>query len=152
MGLCNAGLKIIDELEASDERVKKLWDNATYLQTKFTEGGYCNWMEARILFFRSQKGMSSRKARKPLDLNRLCLGICRLRTERFIVVRQIPAFENSLEHRWRGRKVKHTEKITVSEFFYLNRPNKALCRCLHVLIMFIFTYEMSIYKIISSNL
>lgn len=40
MGLCNAGLKIIDELEASDERVKRLWDNAKYLQTKFTDNGY----------------------------------------------------------------------------------------------------------------
>ncbi len=40
MGLCYAGLKIIDELEKSDERVKKLWNNARYLQTKFTDNGY----------------------------------------------------------------------------------------------------------------
>lgn len=40
MGLCYAGLKIIDEMEKSDERVLKLWDNAKYLQDKFTSNGY----------------------------------------------------------------------------------------------------------------
>lgn len=40
MGLCYAGLKIIDELERTDERNKKLWENAKYLQGKFTSGGY----------------------------------------------------------------------------------------------------------------
>ncbi len=32
-------------------------------------------------------------------------------------IRLIPALENILEHRWRGRKVKDTEKVTVSECF-----------------------------------
>lgn len=40
MGLCYAGLKIIDELERSDERNQLLWKNAKYLQDKFTAGGY----------------------------------------------------------------------------------------------------------------
>ncbi|WOO87682.1 glycine C-acetyltransferase [Mollicutes bacterium LVI A0039] len=40
MGLCYAGLKIIDELERSDERNKILWENAKYLQEKFTNSGY----------------------------------------------------------------------------------------------------------------
>lgn len=40
MGLCYAGLKIIDELEKTDERNKQLWENAKYLQNKFVSGGY----------------------------------------------------------------------------------------------------------------
>lgn len=40
MGLCYAGLKIIDEMERTDERNKRLWDNAHYLQTKFKDNGY----------------------------------------------------------------------------------------------------------------
>ncbi len=40
MGLCNAGLKILDELERTDERNQKLWENAKYLQDKFTSNGY----------------------------------------------------------------------------------------------------------------
>lgn len=40
MGLCYAGLKIIDELERTDERNRQLWDNAKYLQNKFISGGY----------------------------------------------------------------------------------------------------------------
>ncbi len=40
MGLCSAGLKIIEEMDQSDERVTRLWENAKYLQDKFTNGGY----------------------------------------------------------------------------------------------------------------
>lgn len=40
MGLCYAGLKIIDELERTDQRNKQLWENAKYLQNKFVSGGY----------------------------------------------------------------------------------------------------------------
>lgn len=40
MGLCYAGLKIIDEMERTNERNTKLWENAKYLQDKFVNGGY----------------------------------------------------------------------------------------------------------------
>ncbi len=40
MGLCYAGLKILDEMERTDERNKKLWENAKYIQDKFTTNGY----------------------------------------------------------------------------------------------------------------
>lgn len=40
MGLCYAGIKIIEEMEKSSDRVEKLWENAKYLQDKFTENGY----------------------------------------------------------------------------------------------------------------
>lgn len=40
MGLCYAGLKIIDEMERTDERNKLLWENAKYLQEKFVSNGY----------------------------------------------------------------------------------------------------------------
>ncbi|MFV0289089.1 MAG: glycine C-acetyltransferase [Mycoplasmatales bacterium] len=40
MGLCYAGIKIIEDMEKSTERVEKLWENAKYLQNKFTDNGY----------------------------------------------------------------------------------------------------------------
>lgn len=40
MGLCYAGIKIIEEMEKSSDRVEKLWENAKYLQDKFTKNGY----------------------------------------------------------------------------------------------------------------
>ncbi len=40
MGLCHAGLKIIEELKNDTARVDQLWDNARYLQAKFTDNGY----------------------------------------------------------------------------------------------------------------
>lgn len=40
MGLCYAGIKIIEEMEKDSSRVDKLWENAKYLQNKFTSNGY----------------------------------------------------------------------------------------------------------------
>lgn len=38
--LCGAGLEVVKEMERTDERVRRLWDNAKYLQDKFTSTGY----------------------------------------------------------------------------------------------------------------
>ncbi len=40
MGLCYSGMKIIEEMEKDSSRVEKLWENAKYLQNKFTSNGY----------------------------------------------------------------------------------------------------------------
>ncbi len=40
MGLCYSGIKIIEEMEKDSSRVEKLWENAKYLQDKFTSNGY----------------------------------------------------------------------------------------------------------------
>jgi glycine C-acetyltransferase len=40
MGMAYAGIKIIEEMEKSEDRVEKLWENAKYLQNKFVENGY----------------------------------------------------------------------------------------------------------------
>lgn len=41
--MCGAGIAIVDMMTESDERVKKLWDNAKYLQTKLREKGFDTW-------------------------------------------------------------------------------------------------------------
>ncbi len=40
MGLCYSGMKIIEEMEKDSSRVEKLWENAKYIQNKFTSNGY----------------------------------------------------------------------------------------------------------------
>lgn len=40
MGVCYAGLKILDEMKHNNNRIKKLWENAEYLQSKFTKNNY----------------------------------------------------------------------------------------------------------------
>lgn len=40
MGMCYCGIKIIEEMEKDASRVEKLWENAKYLQDKFTTAGY----------------------------------------------------------------------------------------------------------------
>lgn len=40
MGMCYCGIKIIDEMQKDSSRVTKLWENAKYLQDKFTTNGY----------------------------------------------------------------------------------------------------------------
>lgn len=41
--MCGAGIAIVDMMTESDERVKKLWDNAKYLQSKLREKGFDTW-------------------------------------------------------------------------------------------------------------
>lgn len=40
MGMCYSGIKIIEAMEKDSSRVDKLWENAKYLQDKFTTAGY----------------------------------------------------------------------------------------------------------------
>lgn len=40
IGYVYPAIKIIDEIERTDERIKKLWENTKYLQNKFIKNGY----------------------------------------------------------------------------------------------------------------
>lgn len=40
MGMCCAGIAILKQMQKNDQRVKKLWENANYLQTKLVDNGY----------------------------------------------------------------------------------------------------------------
>ncbi|ALD65972.1 glycine C-acetyltransferase [Spiroplasma cantharicola] len=39
-GICYAGIKIVKEMQKSNERIKKLWENTKHIQNKFIENGY----------------------------------------------------------------------------------------------------------------
>lgn len=44
MAMCGAGLKVVEEMAASDARVQKLWENARYLQSQLKERGFDTWV------------------------------------------------------------------------------------------------------------
>lgn len=41
--MCGAGLAVVEKMEASDGRVKKLWENAKYLQSELKAKGFNTW-------------------------------------------------------------------------------------------------------------
>lgn len=44
MAMCGAGLKVVEKMSASDERVTQLWDNAKYLQSQLKAKGFDTWV------------------------------------------------------------------------------------------------------------
>lgn len=41
--MCGAGMVVVEKMTASDERVKKLWENAKYLQSELKAKGFNTW-------------------------------------------------------------------------------------------------------------
>ena len=41
--MCGAGIKVVELMSNSDEKVKKLWENAEYLQSQLKERGFNTW-------------------------------------------------------------------------------------------------------------
>lgn len=41
--MCGAGLKVVEKMSADDAKVKKLWENAEYLQSQLKERGFNTW-------------------------------------------------------------------------------------------------------------
>lgn len=41
--MCGGGIKVVELMEQSDDRVQKLWDNARYLQSELKKRGFNTW-------------------------------------------------------------------------------------------------------------